>query len=160
MKLLLVYEIILMVLHVLKAFYVEASANNVARANSNENGQKNLNNKDDMYILIISWNMLANHSLSQMWTCVQYPRGHNNVRMSSVQIFNNGPVHKSIRILRSIQIINQMLSNENMLYQNVTINISTYTSGISSISHSLIYKSALYRYITVIQRSNEKKKCS
>ncbi|ETO34034.1 hypothetical protein RFI_03059 [Reticulomyxa filosa] len=152
-----VYEIILVALHVLNALYVVASANNVARDNSNEKGQKSLNNQDNMYISTISWNILANHSLSQMWTCVQHPQSHNNVRTLSVQILNNGSLHKSIRVLISMPITKQMQSNENTYIKMSAMNISTYTSGILSKSCSLTYKSVSQRYITMIEKSNEKK---
>ncbi|ETO18842.1 hypothetical protein RFI_18403, partial [Reticulomyxa filosa] len=142
MKSSLVYAIILVALYVLNVLYVVASANNVARDNSNEKGQKSLNNQDNM---CISWNMLANHSLSQMWTCVQHPRGHTNVRKSSVQILNNESLHKSIRVLISIPNHQQIQSNENKYIKMSTMNISTCTSGILSKSYSLTYKSISQR---------------
>ncbi|ETO02341.1 hypothetical protein RFI_35095, partial [Reticulomyxa filosa] len=127
------------VLHVLNAFHVVTSANDVAKDNSNKDSKKYLNNQNDIYVSIISWNMLAN-SISQMCICVQYPLNHNNVRILSLQIFNNVSVHKSVRVLRSISIINQMQSNENMCIKISTINISTHTLGIPSKLYSLAHR--------------------
>ncbi|ETN99005.1 hypothetical protein RFI_38482 [Reticulomyxa filosa] len=114
-----VYEIILRALHVLNTFYVVTSANNVARDDSNENGQTYFNNSRRYeYINNIMEYVGQLLSFSQMWTCVQYLRDHGNVKILSVQMFNN--VHKDIRI-------HQMLSNENMYTRIFAMDI-TYTS--------------------------------
>ncbi|ETO31075.1 hypothetical protein RFI_06045 [Reticulomyxa filosa] len=139
-----------MVLQVLNVFYVLANANNAVRDSSNENRQKYFNDQDYMRISIISHNI-------QMWACVQYQLDYNNVIMSSMQIFNNMCLHKSIRAIRNMSIINQIQSKENVHIKMSTMNISPDTSGISLILHSVTYKSTLHRYITVIERSNEKK---
>ncbi|ETO36844.1 hypothetical protein RFI_00220 [Reticulomyxa filosa] len=103
MKPSLVYEIILVILHVLTAVLVVSNASIVAKENANENNPIYSNNQDHMYTLIISLNKLANQSVSQMWKsetlkCVQCPQGCNNItEISPVQLKN-----ASMRIIKSM----------------------------------------------------------
>ncbi|ETN99871.1 hypothetical protein RFI_37596, partial [Reticulomyxa filosa] len=156
MKPSLVFEIILMALHVLNAFHVVLSASNVARDNSSENGQKYSNDQDDMCISITPWNTLAKHSISQMWIsktweCVQCPSGHNNVTMVSlVQIFNNGPLQLKNESIRLLKRSNQTQSKKNIYVKTIAMNTSPYISEISSLSYVSIFKALSHRYITLI----------
>ncbi|ETO09854.1 hypothetical protein RFI_27526 [Reticulomyxa filosa] len=128
----LVYEVILIILQVLTAVLVISSASNVAKENSNSNGPIYSNNQDDLGTLMISSNELTNHSVSQMWKCVQCSQGFNSVTEMSVQLKNI-----SIRIIKSTLMIT-IQSKKNIYTKAQAMDIFT-TSRISSTYFALKY---------------------
>ncbi|ETO05015.1 hypothetical protein RFI_32382 [Reticulomyxa filosa] len=128
--------LVLVVLHVLKAFLMVSSVTNINTCNSTgnaTNGQIYLKYQYNMNILKILWNTLVNYMWKMiMWKCAQYPQVKGLKSVLVVQIFNKESTsleNKIIRILQNIMMINAKQFNKNSYTKTPAMNMSTYNSN-------------------------------
>ncbi|ETO14450.1 hypothetical protein RFI_22918 [Reticulomyxa filosa] len=152
MKFLLIYEIVLMALHVLTTFVV--SNVNLKKSSWNTtNGQTYLNNHDNMSILMMSWNKPLNHYFnnvleSKRCTYLQCSKVYNDMTIVlGVENFQQGA--DAIRKRKYTSSPKQVYDRQNAIKKYLctktsAIEMSKSTSKISSTPYKSAFKIIMY----------------